>query len=306
MPACPVPQSSPGLPPRREGKLLAPAWLAALIAGHAVPHRPPGRWLVLEVGQDHQRHREAHIPGAVFLDIGLLERPPLWNAVHDDALLALFAGHGIDVHTTVVLYGRSQLCAARAAHLLLYAGVADVRLLDGGWQVWSDAGLPRQRGVQRARAVPSFGASRPLRPHLMWNTAQVRARDPRRTCLASIRTRAEHLGLTSGYGYIDARGDIPGASWGQAGPDGDVNSMAAYHGAGGRMRPPAEIAAMWQAHGIAPSRTVVFYCGTGWRASLAFYYAWLMGWEDIAVYDGGWLEWSGGQVLAAGSAAAAA
>lgn len=29
-----------------------------------------------------------------------------------------------------------------------------------------------------------------------------------------------------------------------------------------------------------------------WRASLDFYYAWLMGWENISVYDGGWFEWS--------------
>jgi thiosulfate/3-mercaptopyruvate sulfurtransferase len=35
-----------------------------------------------------------------------------------------------------------------------------------------------------------------------------------------------------------------------------------------------------------------FYCGTGWRASEAFFYAYLMGWSQIAVYDGGWLEWS--------------
>ncbi|MEJ2247847.1 MAG: rhodanese-like domain-containing protein, partial [Acidobacteriota bacterium] len=35
-----------------------------------------------------------------------------------------------------------------------------------------------------------------------------------------------------------------------------------------------------------------FYCGTGWRASEAFFYAYLMGWERISVYDGGWFEWS--------------
>ena len=32
---------------------------------------------------------------------------------------------------------------------------------------------------------------------------------------------------------------------------------------------------------------------SGWRASLAFFYAWVMGWQGIAVYDGGWFEWSG-------------
>ena len=40
-------------------------------------------------------------------------------------------------------------------------------------------------------------------------------------------------------------------------------------------------------------RPALFYCGTGWRASLAFFYAWLMNWERIGVYDGSWCEWSG-------------
>ena len=31
---------------------------------------------------------------------------------------------------------------------------------------------------------------------------------------------------------------------------------------------------------------------TGWRASEAFFYAWLMDWKQISVYDGGWYEWS--------------
>jgi thiosulfate/3-mercaptopyruvate sulfurtransferase len=41
-----------------------------------------------------------------------------------------------------------------------------------------------------------------------------------------------------------------------------------------------------------PGRPTAFYCGTGWRASMAFFYAWLMDWPHISVYDGGWFEWS--------------
>jgi hypothetical protein len=42
----------------------------------------------------------------------------------------------------------------------------------------------------------------------------------------------------------------------------------------------------------APAR-LVFYCGTGWRASLAFWYALELGLGECAsVYDGGWWEWS--------------
>ena len=60
------------------------------------------------------------------------------------------------------------------------------------------------------------------------------------------------------------------------------NTMRSYH----------EIAANWRLQGIKPDKRVAFYCGTGWRASEAFFYAYLMGWTQIAVYDGGWLEWS--------------
>ena len=44
--------------------------------------------------------------------------------------------------------------------------------------------------------------------------------------------------------------------------------------------------------GITPDKRVAFYCGTGWRASETWFYAYLMGWQQAAVYDGGWFEWS--------------
>ena len=53
-----------------------------------------------------------------------------------------------------------------------------------------------------------------------------------------------------------------------------------------------EIEAKWRDAGITPDKQVAFFCGTGWRASETFFYAHLMGWEQVAVYDGGWLEWS--------------
>jgi thiosulfate/3-mercaptopyruvate sulfurtransferase len=99
------------------------------------------------------------------------------------------------------------------------------------------------------------------------------------------------MGETSGYSYIAQRGEIAGALWGHAGNDGDVNSMSSFQDAQGCMRPASDIAALWAAAGIHPGMRLAFYCGTGWRASLAFFYAWLMGWQDIGVFDGGWYEW---------------
>jgi len=110
--------------------------------------------------------------------------------------------------------------------------------------------------------------------------------------LVSTRSWNEFIGTTSGYSYIEAKGDIPGAIWGRAGDDDDVHSMTEFHHADGTMRSSAAIVRLWRGAGVRPEQHTVFYCGTGWRASLAFYYAWLMNWERIAVYDGGWCEWS--------------
>ena len=248
-------------------------------------------YVLLEVGcGQHVQYLAAHIPGAAYLDTASLESGPLFNKVDDAALLALLLAHGIDQGATVIVYGRSMLAAARAAHLLLYAGVADVRLLDGDFARWRAAGLPCQRGPVPARApVRRFGAAFPACPHFL--TAKAEARGDT-TALVSVRTWREFTGASSGYSYIAARGDIAGARWGRAGREGDVNSMSEYHDAHGRMLPAAAIERMWEAEGIVRTRASVFYCGTGWRASLAFFYAWVMGWEEISVYDGGWFEWS--------------
>ncbi len=198
--------------------------------------------------------------------------------------------HGIEHGATVILYGRSTLAASRAAHLMLYAGVADVRLLDGGFARWRAAGLPCERGPGREpMPVSHFGAVFPACPHFMAGLAQARRNT---SALVSVRTWREYSGASSGYSYIAARGDIAGARWGRAGREGDVNSMSEYQHDDGRMLPAAEIERMWEGAGIVRDRASVFYCGTGWRASLAFFYAWLMGWEQISVYDGGWFEWS--------------
>lgn len=280
---------------RRWRQLVTPAWIDGLVSGAPLAAAPPGAWRLFEVGcGDAEAFHAGHLPGAGYLDTAWLEGGPLWNKVPDAQLERVLLEHGVRHDVTVVLVGRNPLAAARAAHLLLYAGVADVRLLDGGLKAWTAAGLALARGrPRRWPAQRAFGAPFPGRPDYLFDMDQARRLLERAEgALVSTRTWNEFIGKTSGYSYIAARGDIPGALWGRAGEDGDVNSMSAFHDGAGRMKPAAEIQAMWGAAGIHAGRQAVFYCGTGWRASLAFFYAWLMGWERIAVYDGGWCEWS--------------
>ena len=109
--------------------------------------------------------------------------------------------------------------------------------------------------------------------------------------LACVRTWEEYIGETSGYDYIQPKGRIPGSAW--AGhPMVNANGLEQKHSINLADRRCQEIAAAWQERGITPDKRIAFYCGTGWRASLAFFYAHRMGWQDISIYDGGWLEWS--------------
>ena len=276
-------------------QLVQAHWLSDLISGETVTAAPTGGWRLFEVGEGPWREtQEPVIPGAAWLDVQRFESGPLWNLVPDRLLLQRLATLGIRHDTTVILVGRKRVANARVAHLLLYAGVSDVRLLDGGTQSWVQAGLPLSHTPPTTpEPLPGFGLNAPACPQYLLDTEQVRALLQRPdTTIASIRTWAEFTGRTSGYDYITERGDIAGARWGHAGADGDVNDMGAFHTPSGLMLGAAEITALWHSQGITPDRHTAFYCGTGWRASLAFFYAWLMGWGHIAVYDGGWLEWS--------------
>ncbi len=276
-------------------------WLAALLKDQPVAAAPKAGWKLFEVAcEGHAAYGGGHIPGAQYLDTRQFEQLPFWNKVPDAALLCVLQQAGMGPDTSVILYGVNLLAAARVAHLLLVAGVQDVRLLDGGMAAWRAAGHALQ-GREPQTSPPGCYADlalaqpvrRVARPEYLIDTAQAKAHLARAdAALVSIRTRAEYQGETSGYSYITARGEIRGALWGHAGSDGDVNSMGSFQDALGRMKPAAEIAALWREAGIGPEMQIAFYCGTGWRASLAFFYAWLMGWERISVYDGGWFEWS--------------
>ncbi len=110
--------------------------------------------------------RGGHIPGALYLDTNWLEDPADWNRRSPDVLDAALRGLGITNDTTVIVYGRDtegeanekwpgrragQIAATRALMILRYAGVDDVRLLDGGYDWWVRAGNPVEPILARAR-----------------------------------------------------------------------------------------------------------------------------------------------------------
>lgn len=126
----------------RARQLVSARWLQRQLAGQVVTVAPAPHWRLFEVVEGGSAAPcGKRIPGAHWLDVQDLEQGPLWNKVGDAQLLRVLQRHGVRHDTTVVLAGRQLVANARVAHLLLYAGVRDVRLLDGGTPAWVAAGL---------------------------------------------------------------------------------------------------------------------------------------------------------------------
>jgi len=289
-------------------KLVHPDWLRQLLDGGRPEAAPVGKFLLFHVNFGvPEEYEESHIPGALYLDTNLFESSEDWNRRSPEELEAALRALGVTHDTTVILYGRDtegnanekwpgrragQIAASRAAMILRYSGVDDVRLLDGGYDGWVQSGNPLETVVREPTPVASFGVQVPLRPEVIVDIDEAKQilRDREHAALVSVRTWKEQVGEVSGYNYIRLAGRIAGDVWGNCGSD--AYHMQHYRNLDNTMRAYPEIAAHWDGAGISADKHVAFYCGTGWRASETWFYAYVMGWPRVSVYDGGWFEWS--------------
>ena len=289
-------------------RLVHPAWLRELLDGGRPEAAPGVRFLLFHVNFGlPEEYADGHLPGALYLDTNQLEGPPDWNRRSPKELDAAVRMLGIRRDTTVILYGRDteggadekwpgrragQLAATRAALILSYCGIDDVCLLDGGYDAWAQAGHPLETVPRFPTWVPAFGAAIPARSELILDLEEAKQllADREGAVLVSVRSWDEHIGKVSGYSYVGQVGRIAGDVWGGSGSD--AYHMQHFRNVDNTMRPYPEMAASWEQAGITPDKRVGFYCGTGWRASEAWFCASLMGWPCVSVYDGGWFEWS--------------
>jgi thiosulfate/3-mercaptopyruvate sulfurtransferase len=291
----------------RYRQLVPAEWVKTILDG-GVPVEPGGTHTV--ICHAHYRNRKAylsgHIPGAIDLDTLALEAPETWNRRSPAELKEALEQHGITADTTVVLYGKfmwpdnedefpgsaaGHIGAIRCAMIMMYADVKDVRVLNGGFQSWEDAGYEISTKDHPKVPVAEFGATIPGNPRLIVDVPEAKEMLKSETAdLVCVRSWPEYIGEVSGYNYIEKTGRIPGALFGNCGSD--AYHMENYRNPDHTTREPREIAEIWEEVKITPHKHLAFYCGTGWRGSEAFYNAWLMGWPRVSVFDGGWFEWS--------------
>jgi 3-mercaptopyruvate sulfurtransferase SseA len=262
------------------------------------------RLAVVEVGYERvDEYEREHIPGALFLDTIRIEAPPLWNlrCLKDIRLAFADLGISVDSHERVVLYSRDCLSMYRVFFALLCCQFSNCYVLDGGWAAWKGRGVAADpasctrrthsdmpcRDASWDRAADAPFPESPLVASLAYVKDNLSRKDFQ---LVSIRSLEEHMGVTSGYQDIAAKGDIAGAVWGHGGPN--ANHLDEYFNEDMTLRPIADILSLWEQCQLSKDCEVVFYCGTGWRASVAFFVAWVCCWPRLRLFDGGWLEWS--------------
>ena len=192
-----------------------------------------------------------HIPGAVLVPDNY-EKDPDTGRVHilpPQKFAAMCQGLGIGDDTLVVAYDNNQsLYAARLWWALNYYGHSNVKVLDGGWRAWVQAGLPTS--FDRGRAASGATFTPRADDSLLVKVDELKtACDMGDSVIWDVRSDGEYDGSVSrGNQRV---GHIPGAvhlEWFNV-MDRDTH----------RFRPADEVRKLLAEHGITPDKTAYAY-----------------------------------------------
>lgn len=291
---------------------VSPQWVEDLVNGKNPEGYSGKKYKIVEISlaSEKDEYKNGHIKGAININADDINHIPgprniqeyeaipmekqltFWGFYPDDKIKSELEKNGIDKDTTVILYGteKATTAANRAALVMDYAGVKDIRLLNGGKVLWNLEKRELDKNIETPEKV-DFGAKVPQNPNIVFDFEKERKLvDDKNAAIASVRSWDEYLGKISGYTYIDKAGDIKNSRFAYAGSN--PYAMEDYRNMDNTMFNYNLCAERWKKWGITPDKTVSFHCGTGWRAAETYYIAKALGWKNIGVYVGGWYQWS--------------
>lgn len=274
---------------------VSPQWLNTLLQGGKPETYNNDKFMLFEVSWgplEKSKGYVQHITGAYHFDTDWIENGPVWNLSDPKVIEQNLLKNGITKDKTIVLYSaENQLAAYRVFWALKWAGVQDIRVLDGNLVTWMDAGLPTETKVNTPKPETNFGTQIPADTSVTITTPEQAMEMQQKEGLKLISNRSwdEYTGKVSGYDYIPGKGEPQGAIWGFAGTD--SSNVADYYDPDGTLRNPKEIFELWATQNIHQNDKLAFYCGTGWRATVPWFMTQMAGWKNSYIYDGGWNAW---------------
>ena len=267
--------------------LVTTDWLAARLGSPRLKV-VDGSWYLPGSGRDPAaEYLTGHIPGAVFFDLDASSDPdnPLPHMLPAESAFARrMEALGLDDRDDLVVYDGSgnNLSAARVWWTFRVFGHPRVAVLDGGIGKWrrehrpvesGPVALPTRRFTARLdrKAIRDLTA---LQSNL--STRQELVVDLRPAGRFAGRDPEPRAGIRSGH--------LPGSlnlPYGElVTPDGTI-------------LPAAQLRSLLRDKGIDLSQPIVATCGSGTSACTLVLALELLGFRDVAVYDGAWTEWGG-------------
>jgi thiosulfate/3-mercaptopyruvate sulfurtransferase len=224
-----------------------------------------------------------HLPGAVYVDLdhelaGHGEprdgRHPLPSI---ESLQASARSWGINDGDSVVVYDDlKNLSAARAWWLLRWAGISDVRLLDGSLRAW----LASDRALERGEVHPVPGDVTMTPGHLPTVDIDEAADFPGHGILLDARAGERYRGEVE---PIDPRaGHIPGSLSAPTPENLDADGLFQH---------ADDLRARFVRLGVTDTSSVAVYCGSGVTAAHEAVALTIAGFSP-ALYAGSWSQWS--------------
>jgi len=246
------------------------------------------RFSLADASAGHADYQRGHIPGALYCDLNLhLSRQQSEHGGRhplpaEHAFFDQLARWGISPHTEVILYDDQKFAfASRAWWLLSMAGITNVRILNGGYRAWCNAGYAQDRRTAPEKNATSnhSGAKEGFdRSEVKSFSDILQSLDTQGLTLIDSRETARYRGESEPIDPI--AGHIPGAL---NFPWGEVSDQQGY------IQPIQFHIQRWQ-NVHQPDKNAVIYCGSGVTACVNLLSATIAG-RAFRVYAGSWSDW---------------
>lgn len=264
--------------------LITPEELHELISNEATRLRILDvRWR-LDRPNGYPEYVEGHVPGAVYVDLDhelAAHGRPAAEGRHPlpdvESLQGAARRWGLNDGDTVVVYDdMKNTSSARAWWLLRFAGVEDVRVLDGSLRGWINTG----HGLETGEVSPDPGTITLQYKQLRALNIDEAAAFPEHGTLLDVRAPERYRGE---HEPIDPRaGHIPGAFNAPTAKNVDDN---------GRFLPAETLRERFVNLGVDPDKPVASYCGSGVNGAHSIIALELAGF-DAVLYPGSFSQWS--------------